>query len=215
MRPKTEAALRDERWGLWVWVAWGLSVAVMVVLAVLVFALRDNDSHSAGATVTFLRPAAGGSLTALAWLLTAALGILACWRQIARDRARKQIWWAGGLCLMAYPTALLAAPQNLIFPACQWSAEYSLVGPDGKTYYVLHAPPPMNGSGHCALARRKSGSLLHFTVEIVTDFGWTRECFYGEEVLRAATRDPDAGVRKVASALVKSGARLHRLSPGS
>lgn len=51
-----------------------------------------------------------------------------------------------------------------------WNAEDYISGQDGHRYYFLHCPPPLNGPGHYAVARRVGSSPLFFTVRTVGKF---------------------------------------------
>lgn len=175
----------------------GLQGAWLLLVIRGVWALH---AHSSSRVMTF--PKGWGSvlvIIAVPLVLTVihAFSIARC------KREGLKVWAPVLLGLAVYPAVAIATLPGWI---CRWSAEYAVAGPRGEVYYLLHAPPPLNGKGHSALARRSGGSPLHFTIEVLTDF--QGQCPHGRGALIAALEDPNPLARQAARELLESKAPL-------
>lgn len=107
-----------------------------------------------------LLPAAAGPLIVLTLLI---LAIRWSWR---REPGRGMVSIALALSVLGHQALLVSS----FLPPESWSAEDYVTGQDGTVYYFLHCPPPMNGPGHYAVARRVSGNPWSYTVQTVGQF---------------------------------------------
>lgn len=82
---------------------------------------------------------------------------------------------------------------------CIWNIEHTIRGIDNRSYYILHAPPPLNGVGHSALAQRTGGNPFYYTMKIIgNDYSST----FNRDTIKAAAEDKDN------SAAIKAGRML-------
>jgi hypothetical protein len=147
--------------------AWTLCVASGACLAAvyLLWWLDGGTAHDGRKFLTFVKPSVVKIVFGLAPAVTTLLFVLAVFAQVKKVENRASVAMALLVSVGWYGVAGMIVFFTLFAKPCSWYVETHLKGTDNRTYYMLHAPPPLNGPGHSALARRTGGNslLLHNT----------------------------------------------------
>jgi hypothetical protein len=193
--------MMHTRWVKW---AWSLSGASGVCLAALLFLVwfSGGTAHDGNKALLFLRPVVFQMSFGVSLCLTALVLSIALW-SLVKQKAYKRITIASLLASISFYVGALVAFCFISFAKpCSWEVEAHVRGIDNRTYYILHAPPPANGAGHSALARRMGGNSLYYTMKIISSNDYGSNHHRG--VLVAALQDRNPQTRQAAKMLLKT-----------
>lgn len=144
-----------------------LALCASSLAAVQFFDRAHGNPHlNSAETITYSRIPFILVPMAIGPLCTLILFALAIGWSIRRTPGRWLAFLALGLSLFGH----LALFVSWFVPNESWRVEDYVTGQDGRCYYFLHCPPPLNGPGHYAVARRLAGDLRSYTVRTVGRF---------------------------------------------
>lgn len=136
------------------------------------------QSHHSQFIISFVKPGVAETLGLVALTCSASLIILLIRACITKAENIQQLALAMFFTVspvLLFPLLLVLSFGGFLWgglidndTSLDWAVDRSLKSQDGHTYYILHAPPPANGAGDWALARRLSGNRFLYTVQILS-----------------------------------------------
>jgi hypothetical protein len=182
---------------------WTLCILSAICLTGILFlSWQDGGTaHDGRKALTFIRPRVIQAILVSAGGCTASLLVLLVYGLAKKAERIGQVAMALVLSVSLYPLALILAVVVGFAKSCSWEVEETIKGVDNRTYYILHAPPPLNGAGHSALARRTGGNSLYYTMNVISaDYGSE----HNAGVLTAGLKDPNPETRRICRMLLNT-----------
>ncbi len=163
-----------------------------------------GSAHSDRTLMYFARDEASAIAPFILPVFTVSLLALLFWAWLKKIREKHDLAVLMGLSIGLYPAiGMCIVAYSLYFwgPNCSWNIRQKIRGTDNRTYYLLHAPPPLNGPGHNVIARQVDHTPISVTVQILTpDYG------SGDltSILHKGSHDKDPKMRQVCKMLLQS-----------